>query len=500
MIYLPILLPLIFAILSLLAWRSQKIQKGLAISGSALLTGVNLALFLQVQRNGIQSSQVGNWPAPFGISLVVDLLSAILLLTTSLAALVIAVFSLAGIDPPRARWGYYPLFFFLMIGVNGAFSTGDLFNLYVWFEVMLMASFVLIVLGGERRQLEGGLKYVILNLLSSMLFLSATGLTYHFTGALNLADLSLRMAQIQSAGIPVLIAVLFLAGFGIKAGLFPFFFWLPASYHTPPVTITALFSGLLTKVGFYAFLRIFTLLFSEQQMFIQPLLLVLAGFTMLTGVLGAAAQTDFRRLLSFHIISQIGYLIMGLALFSSASIGAAIFFTVHVIFAKMALFLIAGMVQTLRGSYDLRRLGGLYRQYPALSFAFLLPAMALAGLPPLSGFFAKILLIMAGLELHSYLIVIVALVVSLLTLFSMTKIWNEVFWKPAPVSPEINQSAQVDRQKTISISMWIPVIILGILVIVIGVFANPLIEITEQAAVELLEPQAYIQAVLGSVK
>jgi multicomponent Na+:H+ antiporter subunit D len=500
MIYLPILIPLIFAIATMFGWKSPILQKGLAITGSALLAGANLALLLLVLREGVQTAQIGNWPAPFGISLVVDLLSAILLLTTSLAALFIAIYSLGGIDPLRIRWGFYPLFFFLMIGVNGAFSTGDLFNLYVWFEVMLMASFVLIVLGGERRQLEGGLKYVILNLLSSMLFLSATGLIYHFTGALNYADLTLRMRQIQSAGIPMLIAVLFLAGFGIKAGLFPFFFWLPASYHTPPVTITALFSGLLTKVGFYAFLRIFTLLFSAQQDFLQPLLLVLAGFTMLTGVLGAAAQTDFRRLLSFHIISQIGYLIMGLALFTSAAIGAAIFFTVHVIFAKMALFLIAGMVYAYRGTYDLRRLGGLYRAHPALSLVFLLPAMALAGLPPLSGFFAKLLLILAGLEISHYLIVAVALVVSLLTLFSMTKIWNEVFWKPAPDLSEQKLLVQENRPKSLPVSMWIPVIALCVLVILMGVFANPLIEITEQAALGLLEPQAYIQQVLGGIK
>lgn len=495
LIYLPILLPLTFAMLSLLAWRSLPIQKALAVLGSLGLTGVNLALFLLVQRSGIQTSQIGNWMAPFGISLVVDLLSAILLLTASLVAFLIAVFSLAGIDPLRARWSYYPLFHFLMVGVNGAFSTGDLFNLYVWFEVMLMASFVLMVLGGERRQLEGGLKYVILNLLSSLLFLSAIGLTYHFTGALNLADLAVRMQSVQPEGLSALIAVLFLTGFGIKAALFPFFFWLPASYHTPPVTITALFSGLLTKVGFYALLRIFTLVFSQQWSFLQPVLLILAGFTMLTGVLGAAAQTDFRRLLAFHIISQIGYLVMGLALFNRQAIGAAIFFTVHVIFAKMALFLIAGMVQTQSGSFDLRRLGGLYRRHPALSLAFLLPAMALAGLPPLSGFFAKLLLIVAGLQLKSYLIVAVALVVSLLTLFSMTKIWNEVFWKPAPESPATAMGCQ-----RLPVAMWIPVVALGLLVVLMGIFADPLIQITQHAAAGLLEPQSYIHIVLERVR
>lgn len=499
MIYLPILLPLLLAVLSLLAWRWVQVQKVLAVAGSALLGGITLALLLRVQAQGIQTSQIGSWPAPFGISLVVDGLSAILLFAAALVYLLVSIYSLAAIDPGRLRWGYFTLVHFLMVGVNGAFCTGDLFNLYVWFEVMLMASFVLMVLGGERRQLEGGLKYVILNLLSSLLFLSAIGLTYHYTGALNLADLALRMRQAPLGGLSLLIAVLFLAGFGIKTALFPFFFWLPASYHTPPVAVTALFSGLLTKVGFYALLRVFSLLFSDQWQFIQPVLLVIAGFTMLTGVLGAAAQTDFRRLLAFHIISQVGYLLMGLALFSVQSIGAAVYFTVHVIFAKMALFLVAGMVQTLSGSFDLRRLGGLYRRQPGLSLVFLLPALALAGLPPLSGFFAKLLLIISGLQLRSYLIVIVALIVSLLTLFSMTKIWNEAFWKPVP-EPARQAAPARGGAAALPGAMWIPVVVLGVLVLAMGVLAGPLISLAEGAAAGLLDPQAYILAVLGVAK
>lgn len=499
MIYLPILLPLVFALISLLLWKSVRLQKWVAVGGTLVMVGVNIGLLVAVTREGVLTSQVGSWQAPFGISLVVDHLSAILLLAGSVAALASAVYSLAGIDDTRVRWGYFPLFHFLMMGVNGAFSTGDLFNLYVWFEVMLMTSFVMMVLGGERRQLEGGLKYVILNLLSSMLFLSAIGLTYHYTGALNLADLALKIQTIRPEGTILMIGVLFLAGFGIKAALFPFFFWLPASYHTPPVTITALFSGLLTKVGFYAMLRIFSLLLSEQWGYVQPVLLILAGLTMVTGVLGAAAQTDFRRLLSFHIISQIGYLLMGLALFTMESVAASIYFTVHVIFAKMALFFVAGMVQARLGSFDLRRLGGLYRSQPILGMFFLLPAMALAGLPPLSGFFAKLYLIIASLEIHRYLMVGIALAVSFLTLFSMTKIWNEVFWKPNPRSnPE--QIGMVNHTSPLPASMWIPVIGLGILVILLGIFAGPCFELASQASAGIIDPQVYINSVLGGVR
>lgn len=497
MIYLPIMVPIIFAVLSIIAWNSVRAQRILAFIGSLVLTMINLLIFLRVQQTGILHSQVGNWPAPFGITLVIDLFSAILLLTGSLVVFLATIFSFTGIDTGRVRAGYYPLTHFLVLGVNGAFCSGDLFNLYVWFEVMLMSSFVLMVLGAERRQLEGGLKYVVLNLLSSILFLSAIGLTYHFTGSLNFAQLAENMRSVSSQGLALLLAILYLIGFGIKAALFPFFFWLPASYHTPPVIITALFSGLLTKVGIYAIIRVFSLLFFDQMSFLQPYLLVVAGLTMVIGVLGAAAQTDFRRLLSFHIISQIGYLFLGFALFTTASLAATIYFMIHVIFAKMALFFIAGLIEKHHGSFDLRRLGGVYKNSPVLSLFFLLPALALAGIPPLSGFFAKLLLLLETIRLHNYGITFVAVSVSLLTLFSMTKIWNEVFWKPA--SENVEPSSPLPAPNIFSpLSMWLPIIALGLFVIAMGIFANPLIEFSNQAASSLLQPQAYIDVILGA--
>ena len=325
MIALPVLVPLFIGVLNLLAWRSARLQQTISIGGACLQIVAAAWLLISVQQGGIQHLQVGNWPAPFGIILAADLFSAIMVMVAAAVALVVAVYSHAAIDLRRIKYGYYPLFFFLLMGVNGAFLTGDLFNLYVWFEVMLMASFVMLALGGERPQIEGAIKYVILNLLSSTLFLSAVGLLYNLAGTLNLADLALRLPQLEAANQVTLIAVLFLVAFGIKSAIFPLFFWLPASYHTPPVTITALFSGLLTKVGVYALIRVFTLLFVQDSAYTHTLILVIAGFTMVTGVFGAAAQTDFRRLLSFHIISQIGYLLMGLGLFSQPALAASVY-------------------------------------------------------------------------------------------------------------------------------------------------------------------------------
>ena len=493
MIILPVLLPLFTGILNLLAWRAVRLQKIFSLAGATLQLGAGLWLLLNVQHNGIQHLQVGNWPAPFGIVLVADLFSALMVIVAAIVALAVAVYSIAAIDLRRTQVGYYALFFFLLMGVNGAFITGDLFNLYVWFEVMLMASFVMLALGGERPQIEGAIKYVILNLLSSTLFLSAIGLLYNLAGTLNMADLARRLPQLEAGSQVTLVAVLFLVAFGIKSAIFPLFFWLPASYHTPPVAITALFSGLLTKVGVYALMRVFTLLFLQDLAYTHTLLLVIAGFTMVTGVFGAAAQTDFRRLLSFHIISQIGYLLMGLGLFSQPALAASVYFMVHVILAKSSLFLVAGMVEKMDGSFNLKELGGIYTGRFAVALLFLLPALSLAGLPPLSGFFAKLALIVAGIELKQYLIVAVALAVSFMTLYSMTKVWNEAFWK------EKKTPLQEPAHKPVSAWLWAPTAALVLLSLLAGLLAEPLLNLAGQAAAQLSDPSIYIGAVLGGL-
>jgi multicomponent Na+:H+ antiporter subunit D len=494
MIVLPILIPLVFAIISVFFWENQLAKRIISILSSAILVAIDIIIFINVYNNGIQVVQIGNWPAPFGISLVVDLFSAIMLLTTATVAFILSIYSIKGIDLARRKYGYFPLFQFLLMGVNGSLITGDLFNLYVWFEVMLMSSFVLIALGGERSQIEGAVKYVILNLLSSTLFLSAIGLTYNLAGTLNMADLSLRFQALQSSGQVTVIAILFLVAFGIKSAIFPLFFWLPASYHTPPITVTALFSALLTKVGMYALIRFFTLLFRFDNEFLLSIILISAGFTMLTGVLGAASQTDLRRLLSFHIISQIGYIFMGLGLFTEYAIAASIYFLVHIILAKTALFLSAGMIESIQGSYDLKKLGGLYQHRVAFSMLFLLPALSVAGLPPFSGFFAKLGLIIAGLENGQYFIIAVALAVSLMTLFSMTKVWNEAFWKP-PKDP-----SYADQQRPVSPWYWVPSLMIVTLSVLLGLLANPVFEISQMAAAQLMDPSGYIEVVLGVIR
>lgn len=488
-IVLPILIPLLTAIGAILAWNWRRAQRVLSVVGSAALLGAGLKLLLTIWTDGILAVQIGNWPAPFGITLAADLFSAIMVVLAGLLAVTVTLYSLASMDIERESFGYYPILHILLMGVCGAFLSGDIFNLYVWFEVLLIASFVLLTLGGERAQLEGAIKYVTLNLMASALFLAGVGVLYGIAGTLNMADLAVQLAKMEHSGIVTAVSMLFLIAFGIKAAVFPLFFWLPASYHTPPVAVSAIFSGLLTKVGVYALFRVFTLLFVHNSRYTHTVILVIAGFTMVTGVLGAVAQTEFRRLLSFHIVSQIGYLLMGLGLYHPAAMAAAVFFMIHVVLAKSTLFLVSGVVHFLQGTYDLKKLGGLYASAPGLAVLFLIPALSLAGIPPLPGFFAKLALVGAGLQLGQYTISAVALAVSILTLFSMIKIWNEAFWKPQP-----STTTCASPQPALLI---IPIVLLVLVIVGIGFSAGPLFTLAARAAEQLSDPAGYIQAVLG---
>ena len=488
----PLLLPLVTAALLLLLPRWPRWRQGLSILGAALLLAAGVALLVGVRREGIQVVQLGNWPAPFGITFVADLLSAVLVVLAGVLGLAVSVYAVRAVDERRKEFGFEPLVHILLMGVCGAFLTGDLFNLYVWFEVLLITSFVLLSLGGEPLQLEGALKYVALNLIASALFLAAVGLLYGMVGTLNLADLAVKLRRVEHPGLVLTVAMLLLAAFGIKAALFPLFFWLPASYHTPPVAVASLFAGLLTKVGIYSVIRTFTLLFTMEAAWTHGLLQVIAGLTMVTGVLGAASQFDFRRILAFHSISQIGYILMGLALFAQGSLAGALFFIVHHSMVKSGLFMVSGVVHHQRGTFALKELGGLYPRAGWLSALFAVLALSLAGLPPFSGFFAKLALVRSGLRLEQYALVATALIVGLLTLFSMTKIWAEVFWKPAPSEAQPGPAASPAPW-----SMLLPLACLTVLVLGMGLMPGPAFALATEAAGQLLAPEDYIRAILG---
>jgi multicomponent Na+:H+ antiporter subunit D len=484
---LPILIPLATGALCLVIGRRPLWHRRISAIGAAAHFLSALALLAAAHRHGIVVSPVGGWPPPFGITLVADIFGAIMVVLTGLMGLSVFVYSLGAMDEERERYGYYPLLNVLLMGVSGSFLTGDIFNLYVWFEVMLISSFALLALGGERPQLEGAIKYVALNLIASALFLSGIGILYGLTGALNMAALAERLRGMPENGAVIAVAMLFLVAFGVKAAVFPLFFWLPASYHTCPVAVSAIFAGLLTKVGVYALIRVFTLLFIQDPGYTHSLLLVIAVLTMVSGVFGAVSQNEFRRILSFHIISQIGYMILGLAIYTPLALAGSIFYIAHHIVVKTNLFLVSGVARRLGGSYELKKLGGLYAAYPGVAVLFLIPALSLAGLPPLSGFVAKLALVRAGLEAEAWVAVGAALAVSLFTLMSMMKIWNEAFWKNAPEGEPEGRPVR---------TMLAPIVALAGVTLWIGLISGPLLDLSARAAGQLLDPTAYVRAVL----
>jgi multicomponent Na+:H+ antiporter subunit D len=491
-----LVVPLATAVATLLVSRAPALQRCLSIAGAAMQLACAIVVAVDVWHHGIRVVAVGAWPPPFGIVLVADTLSSAMVVITGVIGLAVAIYSLASLQPWHPSLGYHPLYHVQILGVTGAFLTGDIFNLYVWFEVLLMASFALLVLGNDRAQLRGAIKYVLINLASSLMLLTTVALLYGATGTLNMAHLAQRLPAVASPALVTALSALFIAAFGLKAALFPLFAWLPASYHTPPVPVMALFAGLLTKVGVYALIRVFTLLFTSGPALTHEVLLFIAGATMLTGVLGAVAQNDVRRILAIHIVSQVGYLVMGLALFTHLALASAVFFTLHVIVVKVNLFLISGEMQRLGGSFALDRCRGLYQRYPLLAGLFALSALSLAGFPPLSGFWAKLMLITAGLREGRYVIVAVALLVSLLTTFSMVKIWLRGFWTPPDEQPA-RAGAPRPRYRAAAL---VPIIALAALTLAAGLWPEPLMRLSSRAAAELLDPGAYVQAVFAAAR
>lgn len=492
LLILPIIVPAITGMLALLTRNVRTVQRSISLLGTLVLFGTGCALVSQVHTHGILAVQMGDWPAPFGITLVADELSAGLVGVTGFVALAVAVYALAGIDEIRERFGFHILFQLLLMGINGAFITGDIFNMYVWFEVLLIASFVLLVLGNAREQLDGAVKYVGINLVASASFLTAIGLLYGLTGTLNLADLSGSMGPVEEAGLTPVIAMLFLVGFGIKAALFPLYYWLPASYHTPPAPIAAIFAGLLTKVGIYSLLRVFSLLFPNPTGYTQAVLLVVAGATMLLGVFGALVQRHVLRLLAFLVISAMGYVVMGLGFFTTLGLAGAIFYVFQDIPVKTTLFLIGGLMERHTGTNRLSDMGGLYQHRPLLATAFVVPAFSLAGFPPFPGFWGKLTLVQAGLEQEQWLIVGVALLVGLLTLLAVAQVWGRAFWQ--------HQERDFLNEETGGTSMLLngPVVALAFTLFVVGCYAEPVFAFAHDAAVHLTDTGPYVQAVLGS--
>jgi multicomponent Na+:H+ antiporter subunit D len=488
LILMPVLWPLLTGIILIFFIKQIKIQRAISFLSSLLGIGISAVIVYRVFQGGIMTLAVGSWEAPFGIIIVADMLAALLVLTTAIIGSAILVYSFHSIGKERESFYYYPIFQFLLVGVNGAFLTGDIFNLFVFFEVMLMASYVLLVLGGTKAQLRESLKYIIVNVLSSALFVISVAYLYSIVGTLNMAQLSDRVAEVNQPGILSVIAISFLVVFGLKGAIFPLFFWLPGAYNAPPLPIIALFGALLTKVGIYSIFRTYTLIFYHDQPYTHTILAVLSLLTIIVGVIGAISYWDVKKIIIYNIVIAVGVITYGISLMNPQAIAGALLYIIHDMLIKAALFLLIGIMIKVSGTSDLRKMGGLITQYPYLAWTFFIAAISLAGIPPFSGFSGKLLILKGAIEAESYFGIAIILLSSLMVLYSVMKIFIHGFWGK---SDAILVKTNMPVSKLLA-----PAVTLVALSIIYGIGTEAVYSFISQAENTILDPEIYINAVL----
>lgn len=514
----PILTPAVAAALTLVLARFMGMQRLVAFFSLLGTITVSALMLIVVDQEGSQTLQIGGWDSPVGITLVADRLSTLMLSVSGLVLFAVMWYAIAqgvrdgGEDDPVAV--FVPTYLLLSMGVNISFLAGDLFNLYVGFEVFLVASYVLLTLGGSASRVRAGVGYVMVSMISSMIFLFGLAMVYAAVGTLNMAQIGMRMEDVPSGTRAAIFAVLLVA-FGIKAAVFPLDAWLPDSYPTAPSLVTAVFAGLLTKVGVYSIIRAQTVIFTDGSL--NTMLLWVALATMLVGILGAMAQSDIKRLLSFTLVSHIGYMIFGLALGTAHGLSGAIFYAVHHILVQTALFLVVGLIERQAGTSSLRRLGSLLYATPLIAVLYFIPAINLGGIPPFSGFIGKIMLMQAGAErgdLMAWLLIGGAVATSLLTLYVMVMVWSKGFWRdrkdapeghlamarPAPLVDVTDEVEMTERDDVgrIPFGMVGSTALLVIASLGLTAFAGPLVGVAQRAAESSSDVSVYRTAVLGS--
>lgn len=482
----PILIPLCTAVLLVILKEKILLQRIISTVSALFNIAVAIVLVSRIRADGIQTLHLGGWAPPYGIVFVGDMFAALLVLTAAVTSFGILLYSFGSIEAEREKAYYYVLFHFLLVGVYGSFLTGDIFNLFVFFEVLLISSYALISLGGTRLQLRESLKYLLINIVSSTLFVAAVAYLYAATGTLNMAHLSQRVAEAGQGGVLGVIAVLFLIVFSLKAGLF-LFFWLPGSYSAPPSAVRSLFGALLTKVGLYAVLRTFTLIFIQDPGVTHTWIAWMAAAAMILGGLGAVAYNDIPRILNYNVIISVGFVAFGLAAANGDALNGAVFYLLHDMLSKGLLFILGGMMITIGGTDRLKDMGGLIKRYPLIGWMFFVLALAIVGIPPFSGFAGKVLLIRGGLDAGMLTLSLIGLGSSFLVLYSLIKIFRLAFWGDEPEG----ERSRVNLKGAAAVSAA-----LLVLVIVMGTQAEWVYSYVSKAGDVLVHPALYIEAVM----
>ena len=483
----PIIIPLLTGMFLFFIRDYPRIQRMISFISMFITLAITGYLIAEIADSGIQALHIGGWEAPFGITLVADMMAAVLVFTTAIIGLAGLLFAFKSIGEAHEKFYVYPMILVLICGVNGSFLTGDLFNLYVFFEVFLVASYVLITMGGARRQFREALKYIFTNIIASAFFLMGVAYLYSMTGTLNLAHLSIRIAEAGQDGLITTVALLFLIVFALKAGLL-LFFWLPGSYSVPPTAIAAIFAALLTKVGIYAIFRMFTLIFYHEPQITHLTIGILAAVTMILGGLGAVGFGDLKQILTYNVIISVGFILLGLVSMTEEGMMGSIYYLMHDILIKALIFLIGGTVVYLTGTSRLQNISGLIRLHPQLGWMFLIAALSMVGIPPLSGFLGKVFTIQGTFDSGDYWLGGIGLAASMLILYSMIKLFMSVFWGETILC--------VDDEKGTTKGLILPIALLTAASLALGIGAEGVAGYVTQAAQELLDPNRYIHAVM----
>ncbi len=481
-------IPLLAGVILIFLRSFVKVQRVLSLLAVIATGVVSISILNAIQSEGILRLDFGGWLPPYGILFVADSFSVLLVLTTAIVSTIILLYAFSTIGATRENMYFYSFVLFLIGGVNGSFLTGDLFNLFVCFEVMLLASYVLITLGGRKVQLVESIKYVVINVLSSWFFLLGIAYLYGSVGTLNMAHLSERIAEVGQGPLLTTISLIFLIVFSLKSGLL-LYFWLPGSYSAPPTAIAALFGALLTKVGIYAMFRTFTLIFYHEPSITHTLIGVMAALTMIGGSIGAIAYKDVRQIVTYNVVITIGFILVGLAVSTEVAIMGSIYYLVHDMIIKALLFLLAGTMIYLTGTSRIEEMSGLIRNYPALGWLFFLTTLSLAGIPPLSGFIGKLYVGQGAVEAGSYTLLAIAFLSSMFVLYSLLQIFMNAFWGETIISE--------DEETPLQNRLLLPCVVLGIGTIALGIGAESIAAYVSDAATTLMNPQIYIDAVMN---
>lgn len=490
----PVLIPLFTGIVLLLGTgRPLALQRSISFLSIVLQLIVAMFLISGSFNGAITVYALGNWTPPFGIVLVVDRLSALMLLTTAVLAFFSLWYAVRGNDKPADS--LHSVVHFLLMGINGAFLTGDLFNLFVFFEVLLLASYTLLLHGGGAARIKSGLHYVLLNLAGSSLFLLSAAILYSVTGTLNMADMALKVAHASPEQTPLLTAgaLLLLVVFGLKAAMVPLYFWLPRAYASASAPVAAMFC-IMTKIGLYAIIRVYSLIFGndagELANVAHPFLWPLALITLALGATGALAARELRLQIAYLVVVSVGTLLAGIALNTSAALSATLYYLMHSTWVCAALFLLADIIMHQRGATADRIITGpAVRQAVMLGSLFFIASAAIIGMPPLSGFVGKLMILSAAdSEQHTFWLWTLLLLSSFVMIIALSRSGSTIFWRTE------NRTAKADKADP---GALLAVIGMLSLTLVLSLAGEPAIRFSQALANQVMTPSLYINAVLG---